>query len=351
MKPVTESNIETFAIETLQNIGWAYMPGLAIAPGAELAERESFEQIILTDRLRKAVALLNPTIPHDAQEQAVEKVLRIYSPDLLHNNESFHCLLVEKVKIPYQKDGFERSYEVALVDFENSFNNEFLVINQFTIVEKNQNKRPDVLLFVNGLPLVIIELKNAADEKATMHKAYEQIQTYKATIPSLFTYNAICVMSDGHECKAGSVSADFTRYMAWKTADGKKEASRFIPQLEILLKGLLNPAVLLDMVRNFIVFEKTKKEDANVLTQITTIKKLAAYHQYYAVNKAVESTIAASGVNGNKKGGVVWHTQGSGKSLSMVFYSGKLITAPKMQNPTILVITDRNDLDKQLFDT
>jgi len=351
MKPITESHIETFAIETLQNIGWGYVPGLAIAPGAELAERESFEQIILIDMLRKAVATLNPDIPHDAQEQAVQKVLRIYSPDLLHNNESFHRLLVEKVKIPYQKDGFERSYEVALVDFENSFNNEFLAINQFTIVEKNQNKRPDVLLFINGIPLVVIELKNAADEKATMHKAYEQIQTYKATIPTLFTYNAICVISDGHECKAGSLSADFTRYMAWKTSDGKKEASRFSPQLHILLKGLLNPEVLLDMVRNFIVFEKTKKEDANGLTQIITVKKLAAYHQYYAVNKAVESTIVASGIKGDKKGGVVWHTQGSGKSLSMVFYAGKLITAPEMQNPTILVITDRNDLDEQLFDT
>lgn len=351
MKPITESHIEAFAIETLQDIGWAYVPGLAIAPGAELSERESFEQIVLTDRLRKAVAVLNPDIPHDAHEQAVQKVLRIYSPDLLYNNESFHRLLVEKVKIPYQKDGFERSYEVALVDFENSFNNEFLAINQFTIVEKNQNKRPDVLLFVNGIPLVIIELKNAADEKATMHKAYEQIQTYKATIPSLFTYNAICVISDGHECKAGSLSADFTRFMAWKTSDGKKEASRFSPQLDILLKGLLNPTVLLDMVRNFIVFEKTKKEDANGITQIITVKKLAAYHQYYAVNKAVESTIIASGIKGDKKGGVVWHTQGSGKSLSMVFFSGKLITAPEMQNPTILVITDRNDLDQQLFDT
>ncbi|MCR8560923.1 type I restriction endonuclease subunit R [Mucilaginibacter sp. BJC16-A38] len=351
MKPITESHIETFAIETLREIGWAYVPGIAIAPGAELAERESFEQVILTARLRKAVSVLNPDIPHDAQEQAVQKVLRIYSPELLHNNENFHRLLVEKVKIPYQKDGFERSYEVALVDFENVFNNEFSVINQYTIVERNQNKRPDVLLFVNGIPLVVIELKNPVDEKAKMQSAFNQIETYKATIPTLFTYNAICVISDGHECKAGSVSAGFTRYMAWKTSDGKKEASRFSPQLEILLKGLMNPAVLLDMVRNFIVFEKTKKVDAAGITQIETVKKLAAYHQYYAVNKAVESTITASGIKGDKKGGVVWHTQGSGKSLSMVFYSGKLITAPEMQNPTILVITDRNDLDEQLFDT
>jgi len=352
MKPITEDKIESFAIEELQSIGWEYVHGLAIAPGAEQAERENFEQIILINRLRKSVSILNPTIPHEAQEQAIQKVLRIYSPELLHNNELFHQLLVEKVKIPYQQNGFERSYEVALVDFENILNNQFLVVNQYAIVEKNQNKRPDLLLFVNGIPLVIIELKNATDENATMHKAYDQLQTYKATIPSLFTYNAVCVISDGHECKAGSLSAGFTRYMAWKTADGKKEASRFSPQLEILLKGMLNPTTLLDLVRNFIVFEKAKKEDIKTgITQIETIKKLAAYHQYYAVNKAVESTIAASGKNGNKKGGVVWHTQGSGKSLSMVFYSGKLITAPEMENPTILVITDRNDLDDQLFDT
>ncbi len=351
-KPITEDKIEDFALEILQSMGWEYIHGLAIAPGAEQAERENFEQIVLINRLRKSVSALNPTIPHDAQEQAVQKVLRIYSPELLHNNEEFHRLLVEKVKIPYQQDGFERSYEVALIDFENPQNNEFLCVNQYTIVEKNQNKRPDVLLFVNGLPLVIIELKNAADENATIRKAFDQLQTYKATIPNLFTYNAICVISDGMECKAGSVSAGFSRFMTWKSADGKKEASRFIPQLEILLKGMLNPSTLLDLVRNFIVFEKSKKEDTKTgITQIETVKKLAAYHQYYAVNKAVQSSIIASGVNGDKRGGVVWHTQGSGKSLSMVFYSGKLITAPEMQNPTILVITDRNDLDDQLFDT
>jgi type I restriction enzyme, R subunit len=352
MKPITEDKIETFAIELLQSMGWEYVHGLSIAPEAEQSERENYEQIILINRLRKAISVLNPNIPNDAQEQALQKVLRIFSPELLHNNEVFHQLSVEKVKIPYQQEGFERSYEVALIDFENPLNNEFLCINQYTIVEKNQNKRPDILLFVNGIPLVIVELKNAADENATMRKAFDQLQTYKATIPSLFTYNAICVISDGMECKAGSLSAGYSRYMTWKTIDGKKEASRFAPQLEVLLKGMLNPSTLLDLVRNFIVFEKSKKEDAKTgITQIETVKKLAAYHQYYAVNKAVQSTIKASGTNGDKRGGVVWHTQGSGKSLSMVFYSGKLITAPEMQNPTILVITDRNDLDDQLFDT
>ncbi len=352
MKPITENKIETFAIETLREMGWEYVHGLAMAPGAEKAERESFEQIILIERLRKSVAILNPDIPKDAQEQAVQKVLRIYSPELLHDNEVFHQMLVEKVKIPYHQDGFERSYEVALVDFENTHNNQYLVANQYIIVEKNQNKRPDLLLFVNGIPLVVIELKNAADEHATMRKAFEQIQTYKSTIPSLFTFNAVCIISDGMECKAGSLSAGFTRFMAWKTADGIKEASRFSPQLEILLKGMMKPSTLLDLVRNFIVFEKSKKEDPKTgITQIETVKKLAAYHQYYAVNRAVQSSIIASGTNGDKKGGVVWHTQGSGKSLSMVFYSGKLITSPEMQNPTILVITDRNDLDDQLFET
>lgn len=352
MKPITENIIEQSAIEILQGLGWAYVNGKEISPEGIFCERESFSQIVLVNRLRDAVARINPSIPLDAQEAAIQKVLRIASPDLLHNNELFHAALVEKVKIPYQQNGYERSHEVALIDFENPANNQFLVVNQFTIIENNQHKRPDVLLFINGLPLVIMELKNAASDNASITSAYQQLQTYKATIPSLFIYNAICIVSDGLECKAGSVSADLSRYMAWKTADGVREASRFKPQLETLINGMLQPATLLDLVRNFIVFEKTKKEDLKTgLIQIQTTKKLAAYHQYYAVNKAVQSSVAASRTNGDKRGGVVWHTQGSGKSLSMVFYSGKLITTPAMQNPTIVVITDRNDLDDQLFDT
>jgi type I restriction enzyme R subunit len=352
LKPITEDKIEAFTIEHLRQSGWVYAHGLSIAPGSEHSERVSYEQVILIGRLRTAVAQLNPDIPENYREQAIQKVLRIYSPDLLHNNEIFHQLLVEKVRVPYQQDGYERSHEVALVDFNHVENNQFLVVNQFTIVENNQNKRPDVLLFVNGIPLVLIELKNPADEQATIRKAFDQVQTYKATIPGLFTYNAICVISDGMECKAGSVTAGFSRYMTWKTADGRKEASRFKPQLETLLTGMLNPATLLDLVRNFIVFEKTKKEDAKTgITQVVTEKKLAAYHQFYAVNKAVQSSFLASGIHGDKRGGVVWHTQGSGKSLSMVFYAGKLIVSPEMKNPTIVVLTDRNDLDDQLFGT
>ncbi len=352
MKSITENIIEESTIEILQSQGWNYANGKEISPEGLFCERESFEQIILIVRLRQALRKINSNLPDDALDAAIQKILRISSPELLHNNEEFHRLLVEKVKIPYQENGFERSYEVALIDFGDSRNNQFLVVNQYTIIEKNQNKRPDVLLFVNGLPLGVIELKNPADENADINSAYKQIQTYKAIIPSLFTYNAVCIISDGLECKAGSVSADFSRYMAWKSADGIKDASRFKPQLETLLKGMLQPSTFLDLVRNFIVFEKSKKQDSKTgLIQIQTEKKLAAYHQYYAVNSAIKSTITASSVNGDKRGGVVWHTQGSGKSLSMVFYSGKLITAPEMKNPTIVVITDRNDLDNQLYDT
>ena len=361
MKPITENTIERMAIEILQSQGWKYANGKEISPEGLFCERESFSEVVLLRRLRDALARLNATIPVEARETAVQKVLRINSPDVLHNNEEFHRLLVERVKVPYQQEGYERSHEVGLIDFEHPENNEFLVVNQYTIIENNQHKRPDIILFVNGLPLVVLELKNAAHEKTDIKSAYQQIQTYKATIPSLFTYNAFCVLSDGLECRAGTISSDLSRYMAWKTADGIKEASRFKPQLETLLKGMLQPKVLLDLIRNFIVFEKSTKPSPNPLPlgeskregliQVQTIKKLAAYHQYYAVNKAVQSTINASSENGDRRGGVIWHTQGSGKSLSMVFYAGKLITSPQMRNPTIVIITDRNDLDDQLFNT
>ena len=350
MKIITENNIEKFAIELLENSGWEYLSGIAIAPSAELSERESFEQVILLERLRKAMSRLNPNVPVDARDQALREVQRINSPELITNNENFHRFLTDGVPVQYRLDGNEKNDYVWLIDFANPLNNELLVVNQCTVIENNQIKRPDILLFVNGIPIVLMELKNPLDENATIRKAFEQIQTYKATIPSLFTYNAFCVISDGMECRAGSVSADFSRYMAWKSTGGKTENSRFAPQLETLLKGMLNPTTLLDLVRNFIVFEKSKKEDSRTgIIQIETVKKLAAYHQYYAVNKAVENTLQAASANGSHKGGVVWHTQGSGKSISMVFYTGKLVL--RLNNPTIVVITDRNDLDDQLFDT
>ncbi|MDP8567832.1 type I restriction endonuclease subunit R [Methylophilus aquaticus] len=370
MTKITESDIELLAIERLQVLGYGYVYAPDIAPDAAQAERASFNDVLLLGRLRKAVARINPTLPAAALDEAIKTIQRISSPELLANNEAFHRLLTEGVNVSYQKDGNTRGDLVWLVDFANPDNNEFVVVNQFTIIENDQNKRPDLILFVNGLPLVVIELKNAADENTTITSAFKQLETYKKTIPSLFTYNGFVVVSDGLEAKAGSISAGLSRFMAWKSADGKTDASHLVSQLETLINGMFNKATLLDLIRHFIVFEKSSKEDP--LTKqisISTIKKLAAYHQYYAVNAAVISTLRATaeatGVaqtpasyglsdvrsqpKGDRKAGVVWHTQGSGKSLSMVFYTGKIVLA--LNNPTVVVITDRNDLDDQLFDT
>jgi type I site-specific restriction-modification system R (restriction) subunit/very-short-patch-repair endonuclease len=538
---MTENEIEKLAIALLEHQGYTYINGVHLAPDAPDSERTTFEEVVLKQRLENAVRRINPMIPLDAQQDAVKQILRIASPDVLSNNETFHRLLTEGIPVTKRVDGQERGDRVFLIDFENPLHNEFLVVNQFTIVENGVNKRPDIILFVNGLPLVVIELKNATDDKTTIQSAFRQIETYKAMISSLFTFNAFSVISDGLEAKAGTISAGLSRFMAWKTSDGVKEASKQISQLETLIKGMLQPSVLLDLVRHFVVFEKFKKEDADGIVTVQTVKKLAAYHQYYAVNRAVESTMRAAGYSkkfpsfggvaesrggrnssnyfslpynpalkerakelrqagnlsevlfwnqvknkqfkgldfdrqkiignyivdfycsncqvvieidgsshddkveydanrdqfleelglkvihipvndimfklgevmemlnlhpafepprptgnwgnkpprptgnwgnkpprptgtppeegnllnespesyglpgvknqpeGDRKGGVVWHTQGSGKSLSMVFYTGKIVLA--LDNPTVLVITDRNDLDDQLFDT
>ena len=350
MKKITENDIEHVAIEQLEHLAYKYIYGPTIASDGEKPERKTFEDVLLIDRLQEAVGRINPKVPIEAREEAVKQIQRINSPELIANNEAFHRLLTEGINVTYQKNGSSRGDLVWLIDFDNPDNNDFIVANQFTIVENNINKRPDVILFINGIPLVVIELKNAVDENATIRTAFKQIQTYKQAIPGLFTYNGFVVISDGLEAKAGTISAGYSRFMSWKTADGKKEASHLVSELETLINGMLNKKTLLDLIRHFIVFEKIKKEDLKTnLTIIETTKKFAAYHQYYAVNKAVENTIAASSIIGNGKGGVVWHTQGSGKSLSMVFYTGKIVLA--LENPTILVITDRNDLDDQLFDT
>ena len=387
MTRITEHSIEDFAIQLLEHLGYEYIYAPSIAHDGENPERSSYEEILLTQRMAEAVRRINPTVPAAAQEEAIKEIQRIHSPELLTNNESFHRLLTEGIKVSYQKDlpasagqaggREERGDLVWLIDFNTPENNDFIVANQFTVVEDGVNKRPDVILFVNGIPLVVIELKNAADENATIKSAFRQIETYKAVIPSLFTYNAFTIISDGLEARAGTLSSGMSRFMAWKSADGKEEASHLVSQMETLINGMLNKETLLDLVRHFIVFEKSKKEDAKTgVTTISTVKKLAAYHQYYAVNRAVESAMRATGYTveketptsmvmespesygvagvksqpkGDRKGGVVWHTQGSGKSLSMVFFTGKIVLA--LDNPTVVVITDRNDLDDQLFDT
>ena len=374
MSTLTESRIEEFAIGLFEQLGYRYLYGPDIAPDGASPQRASFEEVVMVDSLRHAVYRINHRLPTEVCDEAINQVLRIASPDLLSNNETFHRMLTEGISVSVHQEGVERGELVWLVDFDNPLNNDFTVINQYTIVENNHNKRPDILLFVNGLPLVIIELKNAADENATVQSAFRQMETYKETISSLFTYNSIIVISDGLEARAGSLSAGFSRMMAWKSADGKAEASRLVSQLEVLIKGMLNKDTLLDLIRSFTVFEKTKTEDKETgITTVKTIKKIAAYHQYYAVNKAVDSTVRATGINlndicvlkeppanyglkdvkeqprGDHKAGVVWHTQGSGKSLSMVFYVGKIVRT--LSNPTIVIITDRNDLDDQLFGT
>ena len=381
MNKITENTIEEFAIELLEHLGYQYIYAPDIAHDGEKPERNSYEDVLLTGRLQDAIRRINPKIPVDSQEEALKEIQRINSPELLANNESFHRMLTEGINVSYQKDGHQRGDLVWLIDFENPENNDFIVANQFTVIENGNNKRPDVILFVNGIPLVVIELKNPADENATVKSAFKQLQTYKEIIPSLFTYNGFMIISDGLEAKAGSLSAGLTRFMAWKSADGKEEASNLVSQLETLINGMLNKETLLDLIRHFVVFEKSKREDTKTgIVTISTVKKLAAYHQYYAVNRAVESALRSTGYSGkdarpcvstasmvmespesygvagvktqpkgDRKGGVVWHTQGSGKSLSMVFFTGKIVLA--LDNPTVVVITDRNDLDDQLFDT
>ncbi len=364
MHNFSESEIENYSLDELKGLGFSYVPGPAIAPdeaGAGMVaepqapygsfeKRESYEDVILKHALEQAIERLNPEVSETVRKEAFKQVLSVFSPQLIVANEAFHAMLSEGVLVTAHKDGQERGERVWLLDFQKPENNVFCVINQFTVQEHNQHKRPDVILYVNGIPLVVIELKNPADANATIRKAYDQIQTYKTVIPTLFFYNVLCVISDGLEARAGTISSSFSRFQAWKTIHGDKEESIQISQLEVLIKGMLNKTTLLDLIRNFIVFEKDKKIDPKTgLTQIETIKKIAAYHQYYAVNKAVESTRRAVDEKGNRKAGVVWHTQGSGKSLSMVFYAGKLIH--NLDNPTIVVITDRNDLDQQLFDT
>lgn len=338
---ISENEIEAIALSYLQNLGYSYILGTTLSPDGEHPERQ-YTDVVLATRLRDAIDKLNPTITQDAKEDALKKVLRTESPNALINNENFHKYLTEGVDVEVRTADGIRGEKVYIVDFANAEKNEFLAINQFTIIEGSQNKRPDLILFINGLPLVVIELKNAVDENATIKSAYNQLQTYKQTIPSLFTYNELLIVSDGWDALCGTVTSDFGRFMSWKTKDGETTADLMQPQMEVMFYGMLNKKTLLDLIRQFVVFEKSDTK---------TLKKVAAYHQYYAVNKAVESTVIASSSNGDRRGGVIWHTQGSGKSLSMVFYSGKLIIEPRMENPTLVILTDRNDLDEQLHET
>jgi len=337
-KAISESDVEEFALSVLENLGYEIARGdrEEYLPGGALALRNDYNEVVLVERLRQALRKINPSASDEAIEQAIKQLLRIGGQKLIVDNETFHKMLVDGVDIAVRKGSEERCEKIWLFDFKKPENNEFLATNQFTVIENNIERRPDIVLFVNGIPLVVIELKNPADENATIRTAYDQFQTYKEQIPSLFRYNEILVISDGIEARAGTITSEPQRFMQWKTINGEKPR-KGLTEIEVLLRGMFDKSRILDIARNFIVFEKDRE----------TKKKLAAYHQYWATNKALESTLQAR--KSNKKAGVVWHTQGSGKSLTMIFYCGKIIR--ELDNPTIVVLKDRNDLDDQLFGT
>jgi type I restriction enzyme R subunit len=339
---ITESVVEEAALDWFKGLGYQYLPGPDIACDGTKPERASYADVVLADRLRASLHALNPHIPADALEDAFKKVMRSESPSLILNNRHFHRMLADGIDVEYRnKEGRVVGDKVWLVNFSDPERNDWLVVNQFTVVEGQRTRRPDIVVFVNGLPLAVIELKNPADENATIKGAFNQFETYKSDIPSLFHYNELLVISDGTEARVGTVSSGWEWFLPWRTIDGKNLAPKGTPELEVLTKGMFDKQRFLDIVRHFILFE---------VDETKVIKKLAAYHQYHAVNAAVEATLKATSPSGDKRVGVVWHTQGAGKSLTMVFYAGKIILQPAMQNPTLVLLTDRNDLDNQLFD-
>ncbi len=340
----TESVVEQAALAWLEALGYGIAHGPGIGSGQPGAERADWSQVVLEGRLREALLRLNLKVPASAIEEAFRKLTRSDSPSFVAGNHAMHRLLVDGVPVEYQrKDGSMGGDIVRVIDFENPGNNDFLAVNQLTVIENKHERRPDVVVYINGLPLAVIELKNAADENATIWGAFNPLQTYKQQIPTLFTWNAALVASDGVQARIGTVTADRERFMPWRTIAGEDLAPASMPELQVVLEGAFEKTRFLQLVRHFIVFED--EGDGNL------IKKVAGYHQFHAVNLALTATLKATGAGGDRRVGVVWHTQGSGKSLTMAFYAGRVILEPAMKNPTIVVITDRNDLDEQLFGT
>ncbi len=341
---LNESTIENWTIELLKEAGFAYVNPAELEP-----ERPDLSRVVLVGRLSDSIARLNPDISEEARAYAMNQLIHVASltDNVVENNRAIHRLIIEGVQVEILEDGHMRGKIVRVIDWENISNNDLLTTNQFYIKGLERDKIPDIVLFVNGLPLVVIELKDAKNEEATVHKAFIQLTNYQKAIPDLFAYNGLLVISDGLDARTGTITSGFDRFLSWKSVDGTRDAKRTTPQIETLVLGMLNPATLLDLVCNFTVFETEKKILDDGSLDMRTIKKTAAYHQYFAVKKAIDSTLRAT--DGDHRAGVVWHTQGSGKSLSMVFYAGKIIQ--KLNNPTIVVLTDRNDLDQQLFDT
>jgi type I restriction enzyme R subunit len=330
--PINENTLEQAIISELQEKGYEYVYGPDI-------DRD-YHEVILEDCFRASMLNINSGITQEIISEAYKEIKNLGLLRVEDLNASFHKYIVEGVPIPYQKDKENRTFTVKLIDFDNPTLNDFKVINQYTIIEY-KNKRPDILVFINGIPMILFELKNMANDNTTVEQAYMQVKNYQLDIPSLFKYNAFNVISDGIDTRVGTITSDYTRYMAWKSEDGEKPAENMTDFFTVALNGMFPKKRLLDIIRNFIVFQDIQGK---------TIKILAGYHQYFAVRKAVESTRKALKEK-SRKVGVVWHTQGSGKSLSMVFYSGIVVSDPEFENPTIVVLTDRNDLDNQLFGT
>ncbi|OUC08971.1 DEAD/DEAH box helicase, partial [Litorilinea aerophila] len=385
---MNEAQLEQLALDWLADLGWTHVFGPDIAPDGPTPERSGYDQVILTGRLREALARINPDLPPAALEDALRQITRPESPSLVENNRRFHRFLTDGVDVSYLRNGREVHEKAWLIDVDDLANNDWLAVSQFTVIINKKNRRPDILLFVNGLPLVDIELKNPEDENATLHHAYNQIQTYKAHIPDLYHTNELLVVADGLAARVGALTSGWDRFMPWRTIDGtdlyrepgnEQQTDGILqPGLKTVIYGVFEQRRFLDLIHNFVVFED---DGAHI------IKKVAAYHQFHATNKALACTLSACGIDadprrllarfprldadnpfstlreersrygpdsdhfGSRKIGVVWHTQGSGKSLLMTFFAGKVIRHPAMENPTLVVITDRNDLDDQLFAT
>ena len=357
---LNESIVENAALQWFGELGYTLAHGPDLAPGEPGAERDGFGDVVLVERLRNAIRRLNSSIPEEAREDALRKVLRVAMPSLVQTNRAFHRLLRDGVPVEYPRpDGSIAGDHVRLVDFDEVPANDWLVVNQFTVIEGQYNRRPDIVVFLNGLPLAVIELKNAADEEATIWGAYAQLQTYKAQIPSLLQYGAVLVVSDGLQARVGSLTANQEWFKVWRTIEGERDAPTTMLELEVLVRGVFESQRFLDLLQHFIVFEEDP--DSGALHKI-----VSGYHQFHAVNAAVEETVRASGgirddrgaywsgrmqggASGDRRAGVVWHTQGSGKSFSMLFYAARVVRHSAMRNPTLVVLTDRNDLDDQLF--
>lgn len=335
----SESMVEHAAIEWFQSLGYAYASGIDIAPDGTSPERGSYTDVFLRNRFHEALRRINPHLGPDTLEVVARSVLSPETPSLTEQNQAVHRWLSRGVAVLTRKGGTVRGDHAWLLDFEHPDRNDWLVVNQLTVIEGKHNRRPDLVVYMNGLPLAVIELKNPEDPNATLRSAWNQLQTYQSHIPTLFQTNEILVISDGTEARVGSLTAGFERFGPWRTVDGEELAPEGPPRLQVLIEGLFEKSRFLDYLRHFIFWEPG----------VPPIKKIAGYHQFHAVNKAVTATVRASDASGDRRIGVVWHTQGSGKSVSMVFYAGKMVLAPEMENPTLVVLTDRNDLDGQLF--